>query len=154
MLLGQLMLLEGQVASVATSDCLKLWAFLGRESLAVLLHAQVTSRMDYCNALHVGLPLEDSSKTANGAECSSRDAGRQDWSKISQGVPPPIHTCLRIKICRGGPMSFPVTRSRCSFFSRPWRGWGMRLVYPSHLHATQSRTPLRSVSYRCLWMNE
>ncbi|KAF7245183.1 hypothetical protein EYD10_08612 [Varanus komodoensis] len=54
--------LETQVAAVARSAFLQLQLFhqlrpyLDKQSLATVIHALVTSRLDYCNALYVGLP--------------------------------------------------------------------------------------------------
>lgn len=36
----------------------KLWTFLERKDRATISHALVTSSLNYCNALHVGLPWE------------------------------------------------------------------------------------------------
>nr|XP_060628837.1 complement factor H-related protein 5-like isoform X2 [Anolis sagrei ordinatus] len=40
----------------------KLRPFLGKSDLAMVVHTLVTSRIDYCNALYVGLPLQTSWK--------------------------------------------------------------------------------------------
>ncbi|XP_061451815.1 uncharacterized protein LOC133369973 [Rhineura floridana] len=56
--------LEAQVASVARSAfyqlrlVAQLRPYLDREHLTSVIHALVTSRLDYCNALYVGLPLK------------------------------------------------------------------------------------------------
>ena len=56
--------LEVQVGSVARSTwgqlrlIRQLRPFLDRDNLATVVHALVTFRLDYCNALYVGLPLK------------------------------------------------------------------------------------------------
>ena len=56
--------LEAQVASVARSSfyqlrlVAQLRPYLDRDNLASVVHALVTSQLDYCNALYVGLPLK------------------------------------------------------------------------------------------------
>ncbi|XP_078241329.1 uncharacterized protein LOC140704108 [Pogona vitticeps] len=56
--------LEAQVDSVARGTFLQLWKlyqlrpYLGEQSLMTVTHALVTSHIDYCNALYVGLPLK------------------------------------------------------------------------------------------------
>ena len=56
--------LEAKVASVARSAfyqlrlVAQLRPYLDRDSLASVVHALVTSKLDYCNALYVGLPLK------------------------------------------------------------------------------------------------
>ena len=56
--------LEAQVASVAQSAfyqlrlVAQLRPYLDRDDLASVVHALVTSKLDYCNALYVGLPLK------------------------------------------------------------------------------------------------
>ncbi|XP_061466651.1 uncharacterized protein LOC133377174 [Rhineura floridana] len=63
-LLDPLLSLEAQVASVARNAfyqlrlVAQLRPYLDRENLATVIHALVTSRLDYCNALYVGLPLK------------------------------------------------------------------------------------------------
>ena len=55
--------LEAQVTSVAQNNHYQLWLvhqlhpFLDRDSLPTVIHALVTSRLDYCNAPFVGLPM-------------------------------------------------------------------------------------------------
>nr|XP_060615104.1 uncharacterized protein LOC132764950 [Anolis sagrei ordinatus] len=46
--------------------------YLGKSDLATVVHALVTSRIDYCNALYVGLPL----KTARKLQMVQRSAAR------------------------------------------------------------------------------
>ncbi|XP_062830407.1 uncharacterized protein LOC134297289 [Anolis carolinensis] len=46
--------------------------YLGKSDLATVVHALVTSRLDYCNALYVGLPL----KTARKLQLVQRAAAR------------------------------------------------------------------------------
>ena len=36
----------------------QLCPYLDRDNLASVVHALVTSKLDYCNALYVGLPLK------------------------------------------------------------------------------------------------
>ena len=56
--------LEAQVDSVARSTFLQLqklyqpWPYLDKQSLMTVMHALVTSRIDYCNVLYVRLPLK------------------------------------------------------------------------------------------------
>ena len=56
--------LEAQVASVARSafyqlrSVAQLRPYLDRDSLASVVHALVTSKLDYCNVLYMGLPLK------------------------------------------------------------------------------------------------
>ncbi|KAF7253646.1 2-succinyl-5-enolpyruvyl-6-hydroxy-3-cyclohexene-1-carboxylate synthase [Varanus komodoensis] len=56
--------LESQVAAVARSAFLqlqlihRLCLYLDMHCLAMVIHALVTSQLDYCNALYVGLPLK------------------------------------------------------------------------------------------------
>ena len=63
-LLDPSLTLEAQVDSVASGAFLQLrklyqlWPYLNEWSLMTVTHALVTSRIDYCNALYVGLPLK------------------------------------------------------------------------------------------------
>ncbi|XP_061470050.1 uncharacterized protein LOC133379228 [Rhineura floridana] len=63
-LLDPLLSLEAQVASVAQNAfyqlrlVAQLRPYLSKEHLASVIHAMVTSRLDYCNALYVGLPMK------------------------------------------------------------------------------------------------
>uniref|UniRef100_H3AFR3 Reverse transcriptase domain-containing protein n=1 Tax=Latimeria chalumnae TaxID=7897 RepID=H3AFR3_LATCH len=56
--------LERQISSVVSAgffhlrNIKKLRPFLPHDSLATLMHAFVSSRIDYCNALYIGLPLK------------------------------------------------------------------------------------------------
>ena len=56
--------LEAQMASVARSAfyqlqlVAQLHPYLDRDNLASVVHALVTSKLDYCNALYMGLPLK------------------------------------------------------------------------------------------------
>ena len=56
--------LEAQVASVAWNAfyqlrlVVQLHPYLDRDSLASVVHALVTSKLDYCKALYIGLPLK------------------------------------------------------------------------------------------------
>uniref|UniRef100_H3AXX0 Uncharacterized protein n=1 Tax=Latimeria chalumnae TaxID=7897 RepID=H3AXX0_LATCH len=56
--------LERQISSVVSAgffhlrNIKKLHPFLPHDSLATLMHAFVSSRIDYCNALYIGLPLK------------------------------------------------------------------------------------------------
>ncbi|KAF7253873.1 putative RNA-directed DNA polymerase from transposon BS [Varanus komodoensis] len=56
--------LEAQVTAVARSAFPQLWLihqlrpFLENDCLATVIHALVTSQLDFCNALYVGLPLK------------------------------------------------------------------------------------------------
>ncbi|XP_061465627.1 uncharacterized protein LOC133376825 [Rhineura floridana] len=56
--------LEAQIASVAQGAfyqlrlVAQLHPYLDRENLASVVHVLVTSKLDYCNALYVGLPLK------------------------------------------------------------------------------------------------
>lgn len=59
-------------------DCLKnkwqLWLgglFLDQETLLTMIHALVTSVLDYCNTSYTGLPLKIF-RSFNGAECSGQ----------------------------------------------------------------------------------
>ena len=64
MLLDPSLTLEAQVDSVARGAFLQLrklyqlWPYLDERSLMTVTHALVTSHIDYCNALYVGLPLK------------------------------------------------------------------------------------------------
>lgn len=44
--------------SVSFREVYQLWPFLKKPDLAIVTHAVVTSRLDYCNALCVGMLLE------------------------------------------------------------------------------------------------
>ncbi|KAF7249628.1 putative RNA-directed DNA polymerase from transposon BS [Varanus komodoensis] len=63
-LLGPELSLDAQVTAVARSAFLQLWLihqlrpFLENDCLATVTHALVTSRLDFCNALYMGLPLK------------------------------------------------------------------------------------------------
>ena len=63
-LLDPSLTLEAHVDSVARGTFLQLWKlyqlrpYLDKRSLMTVTHALVTSRVDYCNALYVGLPLK------------------------------------------------------------------------------------------------
>uniref|UniRef100_R4GD80 Reverse transcriptase domain-containing protein n=1 Tax=Anolis carolinensis TaxID=28377 RepID=R4GD80_ANOCA len=63
-LLDSSLSLEPQVSVVARGAFVQLrrmcqlCPFLGRSDLAMVVHALVTSRLDYCNAFYVGLPLK------------------------------------------------------------------------------------------------
>ena len=56
--------METQVASVVRSAYFHLWwiaqlrPYLDVGTLATLVHVLIVSRLDYCNALYVGLPLK------------------------------------------------------------------------------------------------
>ena len=60
--------LEAQVDSMAWSTWGQLWLIcqlrpvLDRDNLTIVVHALVTYRLDYCNALYVGLPLKMTQK--------------------------------------------------------------------------------------------
>ena len=63
-LLDPSLTLEAQVDSVARGTFLhlrklyQLWPYLDEQSRMTVMHALVTSRIDYCNVLYVGLPLK------------------------------------------------------------------------------------------------
>lgn len=63
-LLDLALLVDQQVTAVARSVFYHLWQvyqlrpFLGKKDLFTITHALETTRLDYCNALYVGLPLE------------------------------------------------------------------------------------------------
>lgn len=63
-LMDRALLLNKQVADVAQSVfyqlqlVCQLWRFLKKKDLTTVVHAQVMSRLNYCKALHTGLPLE------------------------------------------------------------------------------------------------
>uniref|UniRef100_A0A803TFX4 Reverse transcriptase domain-containing protein n=1 Tax=Anolis carolinensis TaxID=28377 RepID=A0A803TFX4_ANOCA len=67
-LLDSSLSLEPQVSAVARGALAQLklvrqlCPFLGRSDLAMVVHTLVTARLDYCNALYVGLPLKTSRK--------------------------------------------------------------------------------------------
>uniref|UniRef100_A0A803SSU4 Reverse transcriptase domain-containing protein n=2 Tax=Anolis carolinensis TaxID=28377 RepID=A0A803SSU4_ANOCA len=77
-LLDSSLSLEPQVLAVARRAFAQLRLvrqlrpFLGRSDLATVVHALVTARLDYCNALYVGLPL----KTARKLQLVQRAAAR------------------------------------------------------------------------------
>uniref|UniRef100_A0A803TL80 Reverse transcriptase domain-containing protein n=1 Tax=Anolis carolinensis TaxID=28377 RepID=A0A803TL80_ANOCA len=77
-LLDSSLSLEPQVSAVARGAFAQLRLvrqlrpFLGRSDLATVVHALVTARLDYCNALYVGLPL----KTARKLQLVQRAAAR------------------------------------------------------------------------------
>uniref|UniRef100_A0A803TAK2 Reverse transcriptase domain-containing protein n=1 Tax=Anolis carolinensis TaxID=28377 RepID=A0A803TAK2_ANOCA len=77
-LLDSSLSLEPQVSAVARGAfapprlVCQLCPYLGRSDLAMVVHALVTSRLDYCNALYVGLPL----KTARKLQLVQRTAAR------------------------------------------------------------------------------
>ncbi|KAF7236475.1 putative RNA-directed DNA polymerase from transposon BS [Varanus komodoensis] len=66
--------LEAQVTAVARSAFLQLRLihqlrpYLENDCLATVTHALVTSQLDFCNALYMGLPLEDGLDTSVGAK--------------------------------------------------------------------------------------
>uniref|UniRef100_R4GAY7 Reverse transcriptase domain-containing protein n=1 Tax=Anolis carolinensis TaxID=28377 RepID=R4GAY7_ANOCA len=70
--------LEPQVSAVARGAFAQLKLvrqlrpYLGKPDLATVVHALVTSRLDYCNALYVGLPL----KTVRKLQLVQREAAR------------------------------------------------------------------------------
>uniref|UniRef100_A0A803U1N2 Reverse transcriptase domain-containing protein n=1 Tax=Anolis carolinensis TaxID=28377 RepID=A0A803U1N2_ANOCA len=70
--------LEPQVSAVARGAFAQLklvrqlQPYLGKPDLATVVHALVTSRLDYCNALYVGLPL----KTVRKLQLVQREAAR------------------------------------------------------------------------------
>lgn len=69
--------IEAQVAPVARSAFYQhwqvryLWLFLNRDNLTTVVHALVTSRLDYCSVLHMVLPLVASAgpEASSSAEC-------------------------------------------------------------------------------------
>ncbi|XP_062825481.1 uncharacterized protein LOC134295910 [Anolis carolinensis] len=67
-LLDSSLSLEPQVSAVARGAFAQLRLvhqlrpFLGRSDLATVVHALLTSRLDYCNTLYVGLPLKTAQK--------------------------------------------------------------------------------------------
>ena len=77
--------LDGQVAFAQLKLVCQLCPFLERSDLATVTHALVTSQLDYCNALYMGLPLESVWKQwiQNMAARSLTKAGYRDH------IPPP-----------------------------------------------------------------
>ena len=50
----------------------QLHPYLDVGALTTLIHALVISRLDYCNALYVGLPFEAEAEASNGALCGGQ----------------------------------------------------------------------------------
>ncbi|XP_062822834.1 uncharacterized protein LOC100554203 isoform X4 [Anolis carolinensis] len=77
-LLDSVLMLEAQVSAVAGRAFAQLKLvrqlrpYLVKSDLTTVVHALVTSRLDYCNALYVGLPL----KTAQKLQLVQRSAAR------------------------------------------------------------------------------
>lgn len=55
----------------------QLHLFLDWEALQTVIHTQVTSQLDYCNVLYMGLVLEDQSEVIAGSKFSSTSS---NWS--------------------------------------------------------------------------
>ncbi|XP_061477657.1 uncharacterized protein LOC133382019 [Rhineura floridana] len=85
-LFGPSLSLEAQVASVARNAfyhlrfVAQLRPYLDSDNLASVVHALVTSRLDYCNALYVGLPLKTVRKLQLVQNAAARLLTRTRWS--------------------------------------------------------------------------
>uniref|UniRef100_A0A803TS28 Reverse transcriptase domain-containing protein n=1 Tax=Anolis carolinensis TaxID=28377 RepID=A0A803TS28_ANOCA len=102
-LLDSSLSLEPQVSAVARGAFAQLKLvrqlrpYLGKPDMATVVHALVTSRLDYCNALYVGLP----SKTVRKLELVQRSAAR-----LLTGAPYREHTTPLLKQLHWLPVSF------------------------------------------------
>ncbi|XP_053106346.1 uncharacterized protein LOC128325025 [Hemicordylus capensis] len=88
-LLDPALLLEAQVEAVARGAFAwlrlvrQLRPFLEKADLATVTHALVTSRLDYCNALYVGLPLKNIRKLQLVQNAAARVlSGAARWEHI------------------------------------------------------------------------
>uniref|UniRef100_A0A803SXN9 Reverse transcriptase domain-containing protein n=1 Tax=Anolis carolinensis TaxID=28377 RepID=A0A803SXN9_ANOCA len=102
-LLDSSLSLEPQVSAVARGAFAQLKLvrqlrpYLGKPDMVTVVHALVTSHLDYCNALYVGLP----SKTVRKLELVQRSAAR-----LLTGAPYREHTTPLLKQLHWLPVSF------------------------------------------------
>ncbi|XP_061443806.1 uncharacterized protein LOC133365612 isoform X9 [Rhineura floridana] len=94
--------LETQVASVARSAfyqlrlVAQLRPYRDRDNLASVVHALVTSKLDYCNGLYVGLPLKTVQKLQLVQNAAARLVTGTRWSEHIK----PILSCLHwLPVC-------------------------------------------------------
>ncbi|XP_060100566.1 uncharacterized protein LOC132575897 [Heteronotia binoei] len=85
--------MEAQIAATAKSAFFhlrrakQLAPFLERDDLATVIHATVTSRLDYCNALYMGLPLCRTQKLQSVQNAAARLLlGLPRWEHIRSGL--------------------------------------------------------------------
>ena len=74
MTLDSTLSMESQVvngARTAFFHLRQLVPYLSTSDLATVIHATVTSRLDFCNLLYAGLPLNLLQKLPTGAKCGS-----------------------------------------------------------------------------------
>uniref|UniRef100_A0A803TDE0 Reverse transcriptase domain-containing protein n=1 Tax=Anolis carolinensis TaxID=28377 RepID=A0A803TDE0_ANOCA len=164
--------MEAQVAAASKQDFFhlqqarQLAPYLSDESLATVIHATVTSRLDYCNALYVGLPMSTNRKLRIVQNAAARLLTRTPMKCHITPVLQHLHwlptdcrglykmLVLTFKILYGqGPL---YLRDRLSFshHRRSQRPSQRDLLYipgPREVHLERTRRRAFSISAPALW---
>uniref|UniRef100_A0A803SXZ5 Reverse transcriptase domain-containing protein n=1 Tax=Anolis carolinensis TaxID=28377 RepID=A0A803SXZ5_ANOCA len=171
-ILDSLLNLEPQVLAVARGAFAQLklvrqlCSYLGKPDLATVVHALVTSRLDYCNALYVGLPLKTVQKLQlvqwEAAKLITRVAYREHitpllrqlhWLPISYQAQFKV-LALAYKALNGSGPAYLSEHVSCYDPPRNLRSSGEALLAvlpPSQVRLAGTRDRAFSVVAPCLW---